>query len=407
MQSFVGPPDKASLKRVIVALIAQELEKFRGATVPFTQWRDWTDDTQLTSDGLGFDSLGLLQVAGRTNQFFEMHKVGIEDYLLARPTIGAWVDLVAQALSMRWEHLTFQTAGSTGEPKPCGHPVTDLDDDAATIGQVFDGVERVVSLVPPQHIYGFIYTVRLPQLFGIELIDGRTMGPGQLAKALGEGALLVATPHLWRYALTSLGHFPDGTMGLTSTAPMPAELHNALCQSGITQLVEVYGSSETNGIGWRDTPDAFFKLFDWWQADEANGQLLRHQKDGSTIGHTFIDKLALDGSRHIKPIGRLDNAIQIGGLNVFPLQVRDAISAVDGVAEVTVRPFRVDGPETQRLKAFIVPAGPLDSSELELTIRSVVSQTLAAHEMPVQFAFGEELPTDGQGKLCDWGPSTT
>ncbi|MEO0498059.1 MAG: hypothetical protein AAF141_11955, partial [Pseudomonadota bacterium] len=80
MPSPTARPDPDALRRLVVALIAQELEKFRGTTVPAPEWQSWADDTSLTANGLGFDSLGLLQAAGRTNQFFQMHLVGIEDY---------------------------------------------------------------------------------------------------------------------------------------------------------------------------------------------------------------------------------------------------------------------------------------------------------------------------------------
>ncbi|MEO0498255.1 MAG: hypothetical protein AAF141_12960 [Pseudomonadota bacterium] len=269
---------------------------------------------------------------------------------------------------------------------------------------MFPHVDRIISLVPPQHIYGFIYTVRLPQLFELEFLDARAFGPAKLAQALGEGALLVATPHLWRFALTSLGRFPTGTVGLSSTAPMPAELHNSLQASGLARLVEVYGSSETNGIGWREDPDSFFELFEWWATNQANGQLERRLPDGSTQTHPFIDRLEIGGPRHIKPVGRVDKAIQIGGLNVFPARVRDAITSVEGVREAAVRPFHTGSSETQRLKAFIVPHAEADGGSLEGQIRAALAATLAAYEIPVQFTVGEDLPRDDQGKLCDWQP---
>ena len=262
------------LFRLVVSLVGEELERFRGVSLTVAETAKWTKQTALVADGLGFDSLGLLQVSGRINQFFQLHRSGIEDYLLARPTLGEWVGIIEQGQRHFSRALTFQTSGSTGTPKPCEQALAHLDGDAQAIADMLPDFDRVISLVPPHHIYGFIYSVRLPQLSKCPIIDGRTLSPGQMREHLGEGSLVIATPHLWRYVLTSLGQFPVGTMGITSTAPMPPNLATQLRQAGLHRLCEIYGSSETNGIGWRMGDEAF-ELFPWWTANTRAETLTR------------------------------------------------------------------------------------------------------------------------------------
>nr|QQZ51416.1 hypothetical protein JKL49_10555 [Phenylobacterium glaciei] len=46
------------------------------------------------SAGLACDSLDLLNLASAVAEAVQMHRAGVEDYLLARRTIGDWVDIV-------------------------------------------------------------------------------------------------------------------------------------------------------------------------------------------------------------------------------------------------------------------------------------------------------------------------
>ncbi len=259
---------EANRRRLVVSLLAEEIGRLRRRDVPHAESLAWTDEQQLGEDGegcLGLDSLGRIDAAGRLNQFFHLHEVGIEDYLLIEKSIGRWCAIVAKSEEYGWRNVTFQTSGSTGLPKTCVHLLDDIAAEAAELSEILARPRRIISLVPPHHIYGFIFTVALPQALGCEVLDARSHAPGQLRAELKEGDLIVATPHLWRYLAMSLGRFPAGVSGASSTAPMPADLARELRDKGLARLVEIYGSSETAGIGWRDDPTKPFRLLDAWE----------------------------------------------------------------------------------------------------------------------------------------------
>jgi long-chain acyl-CoA synthetase len=392
------------LLRIVASLAADEIGKLRRREVPPAESLAWTAATELgegAAGSLGLDSLGRIDVATRVNQFFHLHETGIEDYLLVERTLGGWARIVAEALRLGAANVSFRTSGSTGEPKVCAHGLADILSEVEELADVLDRPKRVVALVPPHHIYGFIFTALLPARLGSPVLDGRALAPGQLRQSLAPGDLVVATPHLWRYLLGSLGAFPAGVGGVSSTAPMPPDLARSLADGGLAWLAEIYGSSETSGIGWRRKPEDPFRLFSFWEV-AADGQSLRRGPDRDWVA--LPDRVDHSGDRLIRPAGRRDGAVQVGGVNVFPAKVRETLKGCPGVGDVAVRDFAVDGDAARRrLKAFVAPAdAAADVAELEARMRAFAAENLTPPERPAAYAFGPALPVNAMGKPTDW-----
>jgi 4-coumarate--CoA ligase (photoactive yellow protein activation family) len=401
-------PSEQNRRRLIVSLIAEELGRLRQRETSPAESLGWSDGLELgegaEGESLGLDSLGRIDVAARLNQFFHLHEVGIEDYLLIEKTLGRWSAIVAESFRIKWESVTFQTSGSTGVPGTCTHLLADLVTEAHEHTGILKTPRRIISMVPPHHIYGFIFTVVLPGIMGIEVVDARVLSPGRIRTMLQDGDCIIATPHLWRYLATSIPSFPAGVSGTSSTAPMPVELAQELQTRGLMRLTEIYGSSETAGIGWRQSPLDAFTLLDLWLVSDDGEALSRRQEDGSAgTPMAFGDIVTFDGPRRLRPVGRRDGAVQIGGVNVFPERVRRFLEEHEAVSEATVRPFAVGGDAArQRLKAFIVARETLDISALEKALRRHAAAGLSEVERPVAYHFGSSLPRNAIGKLTDW-----
>ena len=123
----------------------------------------------------------------------------------------------------------------------------------------------------------------------------------------------------------------------------------------LTRLLQVYGSSETAGVGWRDDPAGPYALLPGWRRDG----------DGLLQGHRAIqppDLLEWRDDDRFRVLGRRDGAVQVAGFNVVPDQVRAALARHPAVADIAVRPMRPK--EGSRLKAFVVPAAVVNPDEL-------------------------------------------
>jgi long-chain acyl-CoA synthetase len=364
----------------------------------------WEAGLSLAEDGLGLDSLECMEVASALSEALHLHESGVEDLLLARRTFGEWIDLASRGLSHFDARLTFRTSGSSGEPKRCVHPLGDLAQEVDHLADLFRGTKRVLAAVPSYHIYGFLLTVLLPErLDNIEVIDVRLMTPQALTRQLKSGDLVVSHPAHWALVARLGGAMPTGVTGVSSTAPCPAELAAELTRAGggLARLVQIYGSSETAGVGWRETSIEPFQLMPYWRrAVTGEFDLLRQCDDGETRSTSTQDVIEWQDDRHFRVGERLDAAVQVCGINVFPNRVRTMLLTHPLVCEASVRLMRVE--EGQRLKAFVVPKVAIVPGTLRSELEQWANQHLSAPERPKSYTIGDRIPVNENGKTCDW-----
>jgi 4-coumarate--CoA ligase (photoactive yellow protein activation family) len=385
-----SPLSRNSIARIVLDLLREEVTASRRGAGAAMRPARWSEATRADADGLDLDSLERLNIAAALNEFFHLHEYGAEDYLLASPLVGEWCDVVEQSLRATGTQLTFRTSGSTGAPKRCTHRVADLLAEASRWAEYLDGPTHLIALVPSHHIYGTLFTAMLPDLLGCPV--ERAYGADAVARAAA-GSVVIATPTMWQYLSRSLLAFPPDVVGVSSTAPMPAQLAHQLGGQRLARLLEVYGSTETAGIAVRDRHDAPFRLLDRWMRDATGGLVC---EGGEPVA--LPDAAEWLDERHFALRGRIDGAVQIGGLNVFPDRVRDVLLAHAGVAEAAVR---LDA-DTGRLKAFVVPAAGTAGETLVAELDRWCGARVADVERPRRIAVGANLPRSAMGKPADW-----
>jgi len=166
-------------------------------------------------------------------------------------------------------------------------------------------------------------------------------------------------------------------------------------------MLEIYGSSETAGIGYRFSTDEAFELLPRWDKGPSGESLVDRFK-GRELA--LEDRVCWQDERHLTPTGRLDRAIQVGGINVYPQAIARKLEGLTSVAQARVRIG--SGEQGERLKAFIVPANPEQPhSELEAQLSDWCRKQLSAPETPTHFSFGRQLPSGNLGKAADWTTS--
>ena len=394
--------DAPGLQRVVADLLAAELAALRPGRQ--LQAPPWPAAFDLRRD-LGADSLELMGLASALETQLHLH--GSADApLLAHTRLADWLAAARAGLDADGSALTFRTSGSSGAPKPCTHPLALLWQEVEALARLLPGRRRIVSLVPAHHIYGFLFTVLLPRRLGIDIVcDLRDHAPAALAARLMPGDLVIGHPDLWRAVGQAAGPLAPDVVGVTSTAPCPPEVARAALATGLTRLVQIYGSSETAGVGWRDAPEGGYTLFPYWsrevQADLQAEGLVRQWPDGTRRPAALQDRLVWQGDGRFRPDGRIDQAVQVGGINVFPGYVADVLRLHPAVLDASVRRMRPD--EGQRLKAFVVvKEGATADAALQAALHAWLSERLTAPECPAAYSFGPRLPRGASGKLADW-----
>jgi long-chain acyl-CoA synthetase len=214
----------------------------------------WPGSLDLVAD-LGADSLELLGMATALAEALQLDGAALGERLLARPVLAAWAEAARAGLRADGG-VTFRTSASAGTPKRCSHTLAALWQETAVLADLLPGRRRILSAVPSHHIYGFLFTVLLPRALGIDdVVDLRAAPPAAWLATARPGDLVVAHPGWWEALARLDPAFGPDIAGVSSTAPCPDALADGLAGAGL-RLLQVYGSSETAGVGWRDAGGA-------------------------------------------------------------------------------------------------------------------------------------------------------
>ncbi|ACM02993.1 4-coumarate--CoA ligase [Cereibacter sphaeroides] len=397
--------DREAIGRICVSLIASEQQhllregrighhQLIGARL-LAAGHPPPDDLLIDEDTLGLDSLLMLSLVTRVAGVFHLSDTNTEDYLLVRRRLGEWVDLIDHhhTLMGRNARFTFWTSGSIAGPKSVTHCAAALLSEAEAIAKILmeqpPKVRRVLSCVPPHHIYGFLWSCLLPSRLGLEAKQLANLSASSIVRHACSGDLMVGTPFIWEQFAELDYQLPGDVVGVTSGAPSTAETWRCASALGPARILDIYGSTETGGIGWRESRDGTFRtLPDIACLPDMLSRL------GNRLDLQDEIDWEKDGSFTI--LGRKDEILQVAGSNVSPAAVREILLRNPRVRDAAVR---LDG---RRLKAMIAAAEGADEAELEIELRASAARHLPAPARPDRFLFAPQLPRTAVGKMADW-----
>ncbi|MDR0823104.1 MAG: AMP-binding protein [Endomicrobium sp.] len=293
------------------------------------------------------------------------------------------------------QKMQFQTSGSTGKPKINIHTKDMIIEEVKGAAHLFDGVERIVSVVPAHHSFGFIFGLMTPKELGVSV---QYLAPLPLLKwdeILKPDSLLICFPLFLKTLMDLDFKFPPKIQILTSTAPCPDALIEKIYQNGAFSLTEIYGSSESGAIGFRKKAGSPFSLLPFWKYKNENGKDMIYRKNTPLVVE-IPDIIKIDSSLSFSVIGRKDNAVQVAGINVYPQRVETVLKNHPSVKDIIVRLG------DERLKAFIVLKDGADLEKAKKDIYDFMNKNLTAHEIPKNITFGKQLPLTPFGKRADW-----
>jgi 4-coumarate--CoA ligase (photoactive yellow protein activation family) len=389
---------RALLQRFVADLMYTELCLMRHGSAGMPAL-PWPDAVQLDAE-LGVDSLERYALASALAAALHLPPDADLHRLLGAVTLGEWCDALGAAIGSGSGLISFRSSGSSGVPTRNEHRLDLLWQEACFFAAQLPQARRLWFAVPAHHIYGFLFTVLLPLAYRQPpaLLDMRRTLPAALQQAT-DGDVIVAYPEVWAALAAAVPNWRPGVSGVSSTAPCPPALARQLADGGL-RLIEVYGSSETAGVGWRSAAGAPYALLPYWRHADGSDTLQRAAGDGEWLEATCQDRIDWQDARLFVPAGRRDHAVQVAGVNVYPAQVAALLARHPDVQAAQVRLMRPD--EGARLKAFVVPREPGASATLAGQLTNWVRERLAPPARPVAFTFGVALPVGQQGKPADW-----
>ncbi|MEM8798439.1 MAG: long-chain fatty acid--CoA ligase [Pseudomonadota bacterium] len=333
------------------------------------------------------------------------------------------------------------TGGTTGTPK--GAMLTHANLSLATFqlaawdADMDKGVDRTFGALPFFHVFAMTVVLCVSTYAAAEIIMLPKFELNEALKLIQKHkiTLMPGVPTMYT---AILGHPKIQSFDLSSVrlctsggAPMPLEVKRDFEKMTGASVVEGYGLTETCGVATcnpiygenksgtiglpvvatdivileqeSDQPVARGETGEicvrgpqvmqgYWQRKEETakifaGDLMRTGDIG------FIDEAG-----YVSIVDRVKDLILVGGFNVFPRMIEEAIYTHDAVAEVSVigipDPYRGETP-----KAFVVKKPDYDGELTESELIAFLKTRLGKHEIPSAVEFRTELPKTMVGKL--------
>ncbi len=325
--------------------------------------------------------------------------------LAASPDADFWLARLEDFLRAAPRDLCFSTSGSTGLPVRCRHSPASLFEEAGCVAPYFPGAGRVLSVMPAYHVYGFVFSLLLPRILGVPNFFLPPVPIGSFFQLLRPGDVIITFPFFLGAMLSALrgSLLPPGLSFMCAGAPCPPETLRALRAQAF--CLEIYGSTETSAVGARSNDGPYELLPYWSRTRDERGEFCLARGGAVPSAELFPlpDSLEWLNERRFLPLARLDKAVQVGGMNVYPERVAAVLRAHPDIVDCAVRLMRPE--EGSRLKAFIVPVdmNPVRLKRLSGPLfRAWIAERLASPARPRHFSFGGALPRGSAGKLRDW-----
>ena len=298
------------------------------------------------------------------------------------------------------------TSGSTGTPS--GHPkrwgtvvqstMRNADAIRAAIRtELRNMLPWIVGTVPSQHMYGMELTVLLPLLGSMGIHAARPLLPMDVAAALASTAeprVLVSTPAHLRAIVASGVPLPTVAVTVSATAPLEAELAQAVERATGGVLLEMFGATETCILAHRRTATEPQWTPYRGVRFSAEGTTTRVETPWFPRPEYLQDTLEIAGDGRFALVGRNADLVDVAGKRVSLADLTLRLLRVPGVLDgVIFQPDEGTG-LVRRLAALVVAPGLTPEQ-----IRSQLAPAIDPVFMPRPLVLVPALPRTDAGKL--------
>jgi 3-hydroxymyristoyl/3-hydroxydecanoyl-(acyl carrier protein) dehydratase len=323
-------------------------------------------------------------------------------------------NVAAAGFDLQSAEIVLHTSGSSGQPEAFLKPFSCLQAEVETLHATFAQLSHytILATVPAYHIYGLLFRVLWPLAAGWTFDADMVRYPEEISPRLegSDQCFLVSSPAFLKRSVEALDWASLVNLkGVYSSggplAPEVGAAYNGLLSD---PLYEVYGSTETGGIGYRAVRDANVQT-NWTPLegvdltlDEA-GRLRvssRHIEEGFFQTEDLAD-LSGDGSFFLK--GRADRIVNIEERRISLSEIEVRLQSREDILEAKCVPL--EGEKRLIVGAVIRPSEMGWRALREHGKTHMVQQlrqTLKDHISPVgapkKWRFVTAFPQNAQGK---------
>ncbi|PKH07075.1 AMP-binding protein [Moritella sp. Urea-trap-13] len=328
--------------------------------------------------------------------------------------------------------ITFFTSGSTGQHKPIVKQFSQLNCEVDVLIKTFtarlDATQLLVSTVSHQHIYGLLFKLFLPLKSGLAIVNDTFEYPEHISQLLAatlnkelnkelnlddsQTALLISSPaHLKRLSLDNVLMANKAQLQgvFSSGGPLPF----AVAQDLFSQLgqapIEVFGSTETGGIAWRQchesSPSAWRVFPDIsYRVMAETAQLVLTSPYIAGDDYVTEDRVERIDEQHFAMLGRADRTIKHEEKRINLDHMERCLQQHEYVNEVRV--IVLDG-EKKQVLAAVIELTEAGQALLQQQSKKSLNDSLKQHLLgefericlPKKWRYPVLMPFNSQGKL--------
>jgi len=308
--------------------------------------------------------------------------------------------------------ITLFTSGSTGESKAIKKYWYQLANEIECLQTLFPHESNcVLSTVTHKHIYGLLFKLIWPVFTNKQIICETIEYPEQVEHycQIFNNITFVSSPsYLARtskqFSVQALASIKEV---FCSGGALSANVANDFLESNQQVITEIYGSTETGGIGWRQqTQNTQWQLFPDHQVTLAQDKTLLLKSNFLAKDETYKtdDRIELSG-RFFSLLGRVDRIIKLHEkrLSLDEMEVELTLLAKVSACHC----FVLDTPKSKAMlvavieleKYYVVPDDATQKKHLVSECKKALQSVFEASLLPRKWRFVEQLPFNSQGKL--------
>ncbi|NJC71290.1 AMP-binding protein [Planosporangium thailandense] len=377
--------------------------------------------------GIAADAAPALAVLDDPARAGELPRVTGPD-LAGLPTPAA--DVALDEAAPRDVALIVYTSGTTGLPKgvPLTHGNLLASAHAVRIAWRWEPDDRLALCLPLFHVHGLGVGLHGTLTAGASALVLPGFDPAGVAAAIRDhrATLFFGVPTMYHRLAESehLAALAGLRLAVSGSAPLPADLHEAVAAGSGQHVLERYGMTETIMLvsnpydGERRPGTVGFPLpgvavrlaprpGGTAEIEVAGPNVIagyRNRPDADAAAFApdgwfrTGDLGVLDPDGYLRISGRAKELIITGGYNVYPREVEEVLRAHPGVADAAVvGAASAEWGET--VAAFVVAGDAVDAATLERDLVAWCADRLAPYKRPRLWRWIDAVPRNALGKI--------
>ncbi len=238
-------------------------------------------------------------------------------------------------------YLVFYTSGSTGEPKEVPKTLFQLETEIQCLIRTFNisSSGKFISTVPHYHIYGLLFSVLLPLYLEKKFLNQTLVLWDEIFTNLQQDDVLISSPsHLSRLEEKSL-YRPSFIF--SSSAPLSFEDAQNTKKLLGTLPLEIYGSTETGGIAYRQQFNDSGKCtpFNPIKIKVGADNCLQIVSPYLDSPYQTQDRVIIHSDNTFNLLGRNDRIVKIEGKRVCLLEIEQKLALHPSIQDCVILPL--------------------------------------------------------------------